>query len=188
MVNVADYRLQVFERCVTVQAFRCSGDLKVRTRLNPQTAGPAAFKNYTVFEKKFEEQRGIEYVIISKRRFQYEKEFKIRDHTIFYEIFKQMIWEFITDAGWEEYYDYIFPEDAANQPKLLSMAHMWKKQQQQDQDQEKQEAEKDESTEPTQPRDEQEESRETQETIENVPDVRDDSDSSSSESESETKY
>ncbi|KAF7690448.1 hypothetical protein HF521_012252 [Silurus meridionalis] len=92
-----------------------------------------------------------------------------------------------TDAGWEEYYDYIFPEDAANQPKLLSMAHMWKKQQQQDQDQEKQEAEKDESTEPTQPRDEQEESRETQETIENVPDVRDDSDSSSSESESETK-
>uniref|UniRef100_A0A7N8XF02 Crooked neck-like protein 1 n=1 Tax=Mastacembelus armatus TaxID=205130 RepID=A0A7N8XF02_9TELE len=36
-----------------------------------------------------------------------------------------------SDAGWEEYYDYIFPEDAANQPnlKLLAMAKMWKRQQ-----------------------------------------------------------
>ncbi|XP_046692237.1 crooked neck-like protein 1 [Silurus meridionalis] len=84
-----------------------------------------------------------------------------------------------TDAGWEEYYDYIFPEDAANQPnlKLLSMAQMWNKQHQQEQ--EKQKAEKDESTEPTQPRDEQEESRETQEPLESVPDDQDDSDSSS---------
>lgn len=38
---------------------------------------------------------------------------------------------FQSDAGWEEYYDYIFPEDAANQPnlKLLAMAKMWKRQQ-----------------------------------------------------------
>ncbi|KAG7508772.1 crooked neck 1 [Solea senegalensis] len=36
-----------------------------------------------------------------------------------------------SDAGWEEYFDYIFPEDAANQPnlKLLAMARMWKKKQ-----------------------------------------------------------
>ncbi|XP_059338212.1 crooked neck-like protein 1 [Ammospiza nelsoni] len=36
-----------------------------------------------------------------------------------------------SDAVWEEYYDYIFPEDAANQPnlKLLAMAKLWKKQQ-----------------------------------------------------------
>uniref|UniRef100_A0A673B4Y0 Crooked neck pre-mRNA splicing factor 1 n=1 Tax=Sphaeramia orbicularis TaxID=375764 RepID=A0A673B4Y0_9TELE len=36
-----------------------------------------------------------------------------------------------SDAGWEEYYDYIFPEDSANQPnlKLLAMAKMWKRQQ-----------------------------------------------------------
>ncbi|XP_032818892.1 crooked neck-like protein 1 [Petromyzon marinus] len=36
-----------------------------------------------------------------------------------------------SDAGWEEYYDYIFPEDSANQPnlKLLSMAKMWKQHQ-----------------------------------------------------------
>ncbi|XP_059714589.1 crooked neck-like protein 1 [Haemorhous mexicanus] len=37
-----------------------------------------------------------------------------------------------TDAGWEECYDYIFPDDTANQPnlKLLAMAKLWKKQQQ----------------------------------------------------------
>ncbi|PIK60199.1 putative crooked neck-like protein 1 isoform X2 [Apostichopus japonicus] len=33
-----------------------------------------------------------------------------------------------SDAGWEEYYDYIFPADEANAPnlKLLAMAKMWK--------------------------------------------------------------
>lgn len=37
-----------------------------------------------------------------------------------------------SDAGWEEYRDYIFPEDAAQQPnlKLLAVAKLWKKQQQ----------------------------------------------------------
>lgn len=41
------------------------------------------------------------------------------------------LWFFQSDAGWEEYYDYIFPEDAANQPnrKLLAMVKLWKKQQ-----------------------------------------------------------
>ena len=36
------------------------------------------------------------------------------------------------DAGWEEYYDYIFPDDESNQPnlKLLAMAKMWKQKQQ----------------------------------------------------------
>lgn len=35
---------------------------------------------------------------------------------------------FQSDAGWEEYYDYIFPDDEANRPnfKLLQMARMWK--------------------------------------------------------------
>uniref|UniRef100_UPI00358F3A2E crooked neck-like protein 1 n=1 Tax=Myxine glutinosa TaxID=7769 RepID=UPI00358F3A2E len=39
-----------------------------------------------------------------------------------------------SEAGWEEFYDYIFPEDAANQPnlKLLTMAKMWKQKQQGD--------------------------------------------------------
>ena len=35
------------------------------------------------------------------------------------------------DAGWEEYYDYIFPADSSmEQPhlKLLAMAHRWKMQ------------------------------------------------------------
>ena len=37
-----------------------------------------------------------------------------------------------SDAGWQEYRDYIFPEDAAQQPnlKLLAVAKLWKKQQQ----------------------------------------------------------
>ena len=35
-----------------------------------------------------------------------------------------------SDQGWEEYFDYIFPEDEAAKPnlKLLAMAKMWKKQ------------------------------------------------------------
>lgn len=38
-----------------------------------------------------------------------------------------------SDAGWEEYYDYIFPDDEANMPnfKLLQMARLWKKNQSQ---------------------------------------------------------
>ncbi|XP_074056891.1 crooked neck-like protein 1 [Macrotis lagotis] len=37
-----------------------------------------------------------------------------------------------SDSGWEEYDHYIFPDDTANQPnfKLLTMAKLWKKQQQ----------------------------------------------------------
>ena len=33
-----------------------------------------------------------------------------------------------SDAGWEEYYDYIFPDEEAAQPnlKLLAMAKKWK--------------------------------------------------------------
>ncbi|XP_060773996.1 crooked neck-like protein 1 isoform X2 [Neoarius graeffei] len=91
-----------------------------------------------------------------------------------------------SDAGWEEYYDYIFPEDAANQPnlKLLAMAKMWKKQQ--DQPQEEPEREKDKSAEPTQQRDEREDAEETREAEESDCDDRDDDSSSSSESESDS--
>ncbi|XP_029196374.1 crooked neck-like protein 1 [Acropora millepora] len=40
-----------------------------------------------------------------------------------------------SDAGWEEFYDYIFPDDEANMPnfKLLQMARLWKKQNEQQQ-------------------------------------------------------
>lgn len=40
------------------------------------------------------------------------------------------------DAGWEEYYDYIFPEDEAAQPnlKLLAMAKTWKNKTEDDSD------------------------------------------------------
>uniref|UniRef100_A0A672FFQ5 Crooked neck-like protein 1 n=1 Tax=Salarias fasciatus TaxID=181472 RepID=A0A672FFQ5_SALFA len=55
-----------------------------------------------------------------------------------------------SDAGWEEYYDYIFPEDAANQPnlKLLAMAKMWKRQQVQE-DSPAEESERDPAAEET---------------------------------------
>lgn len=35
-----------------------------------------------------------------------------------------------TEAGWEEYYDYIFPDDETARPnlKILEMARLWKKQ------------------------------------------------------------
>uniref|UniRef100_A0A674ES99 Crooked neck-like protein 1 n=1 Tax=Salmo trutta TaxID=8032 RepID=A0A674ES99_SALTR len=54
-----------------------------------------------------------------------------------------------SDAGWEEYYDYIFPEDAANQPnlKLLAMAKMWKRQQQEDDEEEEEEDEEEDEEE-----------------------------------------
>uniref|UniRef100_A0A8C5MXQ0 Crooked neck-like protein 1 n=1 Tax=Leptobrachium leishanense TaxID=445787 RepID=A0A8C5MXQ0_9ANUR len=50
-----------------------------------------------------------------------------------------------SDAGWEEYYDYIFPEDAANQPnlKLLAMAKLWKKQQTTEDDDDEEDPDKD---------------------------------------------
>ena len=35
-----------------------------------------------------------------------------------------------TEAGWEEYYEYVFPDERKNAPnlKILEMAHKWKKQ------------------------------------------------------------
>jgi crooked neck len=38
------------------------------------------------------------------------------------------------DGSWEEYYDYIFPDDEVDKPnfKLLEMAHQWKLKMQQD--------------------------------------------------------
>eukprot|EP00088_Acartia_fossae_P033825 TRINITY_DN3467_c0_g1_i2.p1 TRINITY_DN3467_c0_g1~~TRINITY_DN3467_c0_g1_i2.p1 ORF type:complete len:741 (-),score=272.70 TRINITY_DN3467_c0_g1_i2:247-2445(-) len=43
-----------------------------------------------------------------------------------------------SDQGWEEYFEYIFPEDEADKPnlKLLAMAKMWKKNKDQQQDEE----------------------------------------------------
>ncbi|MEQ2248422.1 Crooked neck-like protein 1 [Ilyodon furcidens] len=102
-----------------------------------------------------------------------------------------------SDAGWEEYYDYIFPEDAANQPnlKLLAMAKMWKRQQAKDDDDDDGEgspekpptAEEESSgsseepeTPAKQPEDESERNAGTE--TEKIDDDRDDDDSSSSDS------
>lgn len=56
----------------------------------PKQQAQELFKNYTVFEKKFGDRRGIEDVIVSKRRFQYEEEVKVKYHSIFYENFLNM--------------------------------------------------------------------------------------------------
>nr|XP_046228543.1 crooked neck-like protein 1 [Scatophagus argus] len=97
-----------------------------------------------------------------------------------------------SDAGWEEYYDYIFPEDAANQPnlKLLAMAKMWKRQQLQENDSEV--PEKDPAAEETPPPTSSDapagppEDAATDTEQEKAYDDRDDSDSSSSSSESDS--
>ncbi|XP_014826430.1 PREDICTED: crooked neck-like protein 1 isoform X2 [Poecilia mexicana] len=95
-----------------------------------------------------------------------------------------------SDAGWEEYYDYIFPEDAANQPnlKLLAMAKMWKRQQAKDDEEEEEEEEH-----PANPPEEEERSEEPaaapdkppegEAQMEKTYDDRDDSSSSESEEE-----
>lgn len=44
----------------------------------PKQDAQNLFKNYTIFEKKFGDRRGIEDIIVSKRRFQYEEEVKVR--------------------------------------------------------------------------------------------------------------
>lgn len=44
----------------------------------PKQEAQQLFKHYTMFEKKFGDRRGIEDVIVSKRRFQYEEEVKVR--------------------------------------------------------------------------------------------------------------
>lgn len=43
----------------------------------PKQEAHELFKHYTMFEKKFGDRRGIEDVIVSKRRFQYEEEVKV---------------------------------------------------------------------------------------------------------------
>uniref|UniRef100_A0A8C2FF10 Crooked neck-like protein 1 n=1 Tax=Cyprinus carpio TaxID=7962 RepID=A0A8C2FF10_CYPCA len=94
-----------------------------------------------------------------------------------------------SDAGWEEYYDYIFPEDAANQPnlKLLAMAKMWKKQQQEDEEEQEEEEQQVPQGKEAQENSEPEEQGPAgdREEPENEYDDRDDESSSSSDSESD---
>lgn len=100
-----------------------------------------------------------------------------------------------SDAGWEEYYDYIFPEDAANQPnlKLLAMAKMWKRQQLVDKDEEVPEKAPtaEETTSPSSdepaapPENDSDRNTATETEQEGTYDDRDDDSSSSSESDSE---
>lgn len=49
----------------------------------PKQEAQELFKHYTMFEKKFGDRRGIEDVIVSKRRFQYEEEVKVCNDKLF---------------------------------------------------------------------------------------------------------
>lgn len=48
----------------------------------PKQEAQELFKHYTMFEKRFGDRRGIEDVIVSKRRFQYEEEVKVRSRRL----------------------------------------------------------------------------------------------------------
>ena len=54
-----------------------------------------------------------------------------------------------SDAGWEEYWDYVFPDDASAAPhlKLLEMARLWKQKKEMGQDSESEEEEEEEEEE-----------------------------------------
>jgi len=69
------------------------------------------------FEKKINDEVNLRYV-----KSQMPRRVKKR---------RQLTTETGADAGWEEYWDYIFPEEEAAKPnmKLLEMAKMWKKKQ-----------------------------------------------------------
>lgn len=54
----------------------------------PKNQAQELFKYYTMFEKKFGDRRGIEDVIVSKRRFQYEEEVKVLPVQIHSKIFR----------------------------------------------------------------------------------------------------
>ncbi|CAJ0962442.1 unnamed protein product [Ranitomeya imitator] len=46
----------------------------------PKQQAQELFKTYTIFEKKYGDRRGIEDIIVNKRRFQYEEEVKANPH------------------------------------------------------------------------------------------------------------
>lgn len=58
--------------------------------LDKQLAGEL-FKAYTIFEKKFGNRSGIENVIVSKRKFQYEEEVKVINSSFSTVILKRSI-------------------------------------------------------------------------------------------------
>lgn len=66
----------------------------------PKHQAQELFKNYTMFEKKFGDRRGIEDVIVSKRRFQYEEEVKVS-------VLRNYVWKSV-ESGTKEEDGFIF--------------------------------------------------------------------------------
>lgn len=65
------------EMCFPLQFERVRVIYKYALDRIPKHQAQELFKYYTMFEKKFGDRRGIEDVIVSKRRFQYEEEVKV---------------------------------------------------------------------------------------------------------------
>jgi len=71
-------RLGASDVCLFAQQFdRVRVIYKYALDLIPKQNAQELFKYYTTFEKKYGDRRGIEDVIVGKRRFQYEEEVKV---------------------------------------------------------------------------------------------------------------
>uniref|UniRef100_A0A8D0MD11 Crooked neck pre-mRNA splicing factor 1 n=1 Tax=Sus scrofa TaxID=9823 RepID=A0A8D0MD11_PIG len=81
------------------------------------------FKNYTIFEKKFGDRRGIEDIIVSKRRFQYEEEVKANPHN--YDAWFDYLRLVESDAEAETVRE-VYERAIANVPPIQEKRH-WKR-------------------------------------------------------------
>ncbi|KAL9837846.1 crooked neck-like protein 1 [Geothlypis trichas] len=80
-------------------------------------------KNYTIFEKKFGDRRGIEDIIVSKRRFQYEEEVKANPHNydVWFDYLRLVESDMDTETVWE-----VHERAIANVPPIQVKRH-WKR-------------------------------------------------------------
>ncbi|XP_057889483.1 crooked neck-like protein 1 [Melospiza georgiana] len=89
----------------------------------PKQDAQDLLKNYTIFEKKFGDRRGIEDVIVSKRRFQYEEEVKANPHN--YDAWFDYLWLVESDMDAETVRE-VYERAIANVPPIQEKRH-WKR-------------------------------------------------------------
>ncbi|KAL2305610.1 hypothetical protein Nmel_003492 [Mimus melanotis] len=89
----------------------------------PKQDAQNLFKNYTIFEKKFGDRRGIEDIIVSKRRFQYEEEVKANPHN--YDAWFDYLRLVESDADAEAVRE-VYERAIANVPPIQEKRH-WKR-------------------------------------------------------------
>ncbi|OWK59381.1 Crooked neck-like protein 1 [Lonchura striata] len=80
-------------------------------------------RNYTIFEKKFGDRKGIEDIIVSKRRFQYEEEVKANPHNydVWFDYLRLMESDTDAETVWE-----VFERAITNVPPIQEKCH-WKR-------------------------------------------------------------